>query len=123
MSATPLHSTIKEVTERISARSRETRAGYLARMDEARAQGRMRGHLTCGGLAHGIAAAPQADKAQIRSGAAINLGIVTAYNDMLSAHQPLATTYGQEQQSDASRLAGVASHYHGGSDRDAGSPH
>jgi len=54
MSATPLHSTIKAVTERIIARSRATRADYLARMAEARAQGRTRGHLTCGGLAHGF---------------------------------------------------------------------
>lgn len=90
MSATPLHSTIEEVTERIIARSRATRADYLARMAEARAQGRTRGHLTCGGLAHGMAAAADTDKAQLRTTTGINLGIVTAYNDMLSAHQPLA---------------------------------
>jgi phosphogluconate dehydratase len=112
MSATSLHSTIREVTERISARSRETRADYLARMAEARAQGRTRGHLTCGGLAHGIAAAPDADKAQIRAAGAINLGIVTAYNDMLSAHQPLATY--PELIKTAARLEGCTAQVAGG---------
>jgi len=83
--------TIAEVTARIDARSRETRAQYLARMEEARGAGSARGHLDCGNLAHVCAAAPSGDKSRIRHGEGKNIAIVTAYNDMLSAHQPLGT--------------------------------
>ncbi|MEO6340316.1 MAG: phosphogluconate dehydratase, partial [Caulobacteraceae bacterium] len=86
-----LHPTIAEVTMRIRARSRETRADYLARMDEQRRKGPGRGTLSCGNLAHGFAASPLPDKLRLRSEMAVNVGIVTAYNDMLSAHQPFAT--------------------------------
>src|SRR5689334_15973022 len=112
MSATPLHSTIKEVTERIIARSSVTRADYLARMAEARAHGRTRRHLTCGGLAHGMAAATDADKTRLRASASINLGIVTAYNDMLSAHQPLGAY--PELIKTAARLEGCTAQVAGG---------
>jgi phosphogluconate dehydratase len=81
--------TIAEVTARIAARSRESRAQYLARMEEARRAGGARGHLDCGNLAHVCAAAPLGDKSSIRHGEGKNIAIVTAYNDMLSAHQPL----------------------------------
>ena len=86
---TALHPVIAETTERIRARSRETRADYLARMREARGKGPSRTHLDCGNLAHAFAAAPLADKMRLRDGKAANIGIVNAYNDMLSAHQPL----------------------------------
>ena len=81
--------TIAEVTARIDARSHQSRAQYLARMEEARAAGSARGHLDCGNLAHVCAAAPSGDKSRIRHGEGKNVAIVTAYNDMLSAHQPL----------------------------------
>jgi phosphogluconate dehydratase len=81
--------TIAEVTARIEARSHKSRAQYLARMEEARAAGSARGHLDCGNLAHVCAAAPLGDKSRIRHGEGKNIAIVTAYNDMLSAHQPL----------------------------------
>jgi phosphogluconate dehydratase len=84
-----LHPRIKEVTERIRARSRDTRAAYLEGIAEARSRGRARTQLDCGNLAHVCAAATLADKGNIRRGTSANLGIVTAYNDMLSAHQPL----------------------------------
>ena len=87
-SAAPLHPAIADVTARIAARSKDSRADYLARMKQARDAGRTRGRLDCGNLAHACAAAPDADKRNIL-GTAINIGIVTAYNDMLSAHQPL----------------------------------
>src|SRR5437868_14728476 len=58
-------------------------------MEEARAAGSARGHLDCGNLAHVCAAAPLGDKSRIRHGEGKNVAIVTAYNDMLSAHQPL----------------------------------
>ena len=84
----PLHPVIHDVTERIRARSRETRTPYLARMAAAAAAGPARAHLACGNLAHGFAAAGP-DKAGLRAGGGGNIGIVTAYNDMLSAHQPM----------------------------------
>ena len=83
-----LHPTIARVTARIVERSRGPRADYLRRMDEAGARAPARTRLSCGNLAHGFAAAG-ADKPALRSGHGGNIGIVTAYNDMLSAHQPL----------------------------------
>ena len=87
MSAT-LHPKVKEVTERIRARSRDSRAVYLEGIAKARSRGRARTQLDCGNLAHVCAAATLADKRHIRHQDSANLGIVTAYNDMLSAHQP-----------------------------------
>ena len=87
-----LHPTVERVTARIIERSRHTRGDYLRRMDEARAQSPARTParlaLSCGNLAHGFAASGE-DKPALRGGHAGNIGIVTAYNDMLSAHQPL----------------------------------
>jgi phosphogluconate dehydratase len=80
---------IAAITDRIRAQSRDTRADYLARMDEARKSGRSRRTVACGNLAHAFAAAPLGDKALLKSGGSVNIGIVNAYNDMLSAHQPL----------------------------------
>ncbi len=79
---------VERVTTRIAERSRVLRAAYLARIDAAREQGAARARLSCGNLAHGFAAAGD-DKAPLRAQRAPNIGIVTAYNDMLSAHQPL----------------------------------
>jgi phosphogluconate dehydratase len=84
---TPLNPVVADVTARIVERSRPTRAAYLARIDQARASGSDRSHLSCGNLAHAFAAVPLGDKLSLR-GQAANIGIVTAYNDMLSAHQP-----------------------------------
>ena len=82
-----LHPVVAAVTARIVERSRALRADYLARMDAARVAGPARMRLGCGNLAHGFAAAG-ADKPRLRGGHTGNIGIVTAYNDMLSAHQP-----------------------------------
>lgn len=82
-----LNSTIDRVTERIRERSAVLRSDYLARIAVAVAQGPARAHLSCGNQAHAYAAM-EADKAALAAGRAPNLGIVTAYNDMLSAHQP-----------------------------------
>lgn len=82
-----LHPTLAKVTDRIVARSRDSRAAYLALIDRARDAGVNRPQLTCGNLAHGFAAAGD-DKPALRDGKALNIGIVTAFNDMLSAHQP-----------------------------------
>ncbi|MFT4171033.1 MAG: phosphogluconate dehydratase [Rhodocyclaceae bacterium] len=82
------HSQVLEVTQRIIERSRERRARYLARLDAAVPHSPYRGQLSCTNLAHGFAASPQEDKLRIMALRAPNIGIVTAYNDMLSAHQP-----------------------------------
>lgn len=84
----PLHPVIEEVTARIEARSRSTRAAYLSLIAEARKDGPQRKILSCGNLAHGFAASGE-DKEKLKSLVWPNIAIVTAYNDMLSAHQPL----------------------------------
>ena len=84
---TTMNDTIRRVTDRIIERSAPTRADYLARMTAARGDGPARAHLSCSGQAHAYAGAG-ADQAAMATKSAGNLGIVTAYNDMLSAHQP-----------------------------------
>ena len=78
-----------EITERISKRSVTTRKAYLARMEKMRSDGPLRGTLSCSNLAHGFAACDKDDKQTLKLIEAANIGIVNAYNDMLSAHQPL----------------------------------
>ena len=78
---------IRAVTDRIIERSRTTRQRYLERLDHAARQGPARAHLSCGNQAHAYAAMG-ADKGQLTGARAPHIGIVTAYNDMLSAHQP-----------------------------------
>ena len=82
-----LNATIARITDRIRARSETARGLYLERMAKAVAAGPVRAHLSCGNQAHAYAATGP-DKAALAEGRAPNLGIVTAYNDMLSAHQP-----------------------------------
>ncbi|SFR83333.1 phosphogluconate dehydratase [Sphingomonas jatrophae] len=82
-----LHPEIAAVTDRVIERSRTTRAAYLDLIARERDGGVHRPHLACGNLAHGFAASGE-DKPAIRGGQAMNIAIVTAYNDMLSAHQP-----------------------------------
>ncbi|WP_424984365.1 phosphogluconate dehydratase [Microbulbifer sp. S227A] len=82
-----LHAKIAEVTDRIIARSSEARGRYLDRMRGAADKGPARAHLSCSGQAHAFAGAGP-DQQALATGSGGNLGIVTAYNDMLSAHQP-----------------------------------
>jgi len=82
-----LNSTLNRVTQNIIARSAPTRRAYLDRMTAARSKGPARAHLSCSGQAHAYAASGE-DKDQLSQATAGNLGIVTTYNDMLSAHQP-----------------------------------
>ena len=82
-----LHPEIAAVTERVIARSRDSRRTYLDLIEREREAGVHRPKLACGNLAHGFAASGE-DKPAIIAGRAMNIGIVTAYNDMLSAHQP-----------------------------------
>ncbi|MBU1375362.1 MAG: phosphogluconate dehydratase [Alphaproteobacteria bacterium] len=83
-----MHPVTAEVTQRIVARSRETRADYLKHMEAARQAGPGRGKLSCANWAHAFAASPDGDKQRMRNPTAPNVAIVSAYNDMLSAHQP-----------------------------------
>lgn len=82
---------IEEITDRIRERSASTRSTYLSRIRAKGAEKPVRSHLTCGNLAHGFAACGPTDKARLSDGRVPNLGIVTSYNDMLSAHQPFET--------------------------------
>ena len=82
-----LNDTINRVTDRIITRSLDTRGDYLTRMRAAAQKGPARAHLSCSGQAHAYAGAGP-DQAALAGGSAGNLGIITSYNDMLSAHQP-----------------------------------
>jgi phosphogluconate dehydratase len=84
----PLHSRIRDVTERIRERSRSFRAEYLARMRGNRDASATRSRLSCTNLAHGFAASTAEDKDALKALRWPNIAIVTSYNDMLSAHQP-----------------------------------
>lgn len=83
-----LHPRLHAITERIVRRSAPSRAAYLAALDAALRDGPFRSRLSCGNLAHGFAACGGTDKSRLRGGVTPNLGIITSYNDMLSAHQP-----------------------------------
>ncbi len=106
-----LHPVIAEVTDRIRKRSEESRGTYLDRMARAAAEGPRRAHLTCGNQAHAYAAMGD-DKAALAAGKAPNIGIITAYNDMLSAHQPFETY--PEIVRQAARAAGGTAQVAGG---------
>src|SRR5947209_19634438 len=82
-----LNHTVANVTDRIVERSKPTRRRYLELMAEEKERGINRPRLSCGNFAHGFAAAGE-DKEAISHLSGPNIGIVTAYNDMLSAHQP-----------------------------------
>ncbi|MEZ5743967.1 MAG: phosphogluconate dehydratase [Sphingomonadaceae bacterium] len=82
-----LNATVARVTDRIIERSRDSRGRYLELIEREGAKHGDRSFMSCGNLAHGFAAAEE-DKASIAQARGANIGIVTAFNDMLSAHQP-----------------------------------
>ncbi len=85
-----INATIADVTDAIRVRSKPTREAYLARIERAADEGPKRAHLSCSGQAHAYAAMGH-DKDALAKGRAPNIGIITAYNDMLSAHKPYET--------------------------------
>ncbi|PLW81472.1 phosphogluconate dehydratase [Kineobactrum sediminis] len=85
-----LNAGIAAVTNRIIERSADLRADYLAQVQQDRQDRPVRGKLSCGNLAHGFAACGEEDKNSLKLMEAANIAIVTAYNDMLSAHHPYA---------------------------------
>ncbi|MFC0281846.1 phosphogluconate dehydratase [Falsigemmobacter intermedius] len=106
-----IHPRIAEVTRRIVARSADTRGLYLERLERAAATGPARAHLDCSNAAHATAGAGP-DQAAIAAASAPNLGIVTAYNDMLSAHRPYEDYPAQIR--DYARRAGATAQVAGG---------
>src|SRR4051794_987101 len=84
-----VHPVIAEVTARVAERSSESRSAYLERIRAAGATGPARGALGCANLAHGFAACGPDEKLHLQATERRNIAIVSAYNDMLSAHQPL----------------------------------
>ncbi|MEZ5544862.1 MAG: phosphogluconate dehydratase [Lysobacteraceae bacterium] len=87
----PLNARVGEITQRIIDRSHAGRSRYLERIAAAADVQPRRQRLGCANQAHGFAACTPGDKAMLRGGGGPSLGIVTAYNDMLSAHEPYAT--------------------------------
>jgi phosphogluconate dehydratase len=85
---TTLNSTVRAVTDRVLTRSATTRADYLHRMLDAATEHAARERLSCTNLAHGFAASDREDKERLQGSRWPNIAIVSAYNDMLSAHQP-----------------------------------
>ncbi|MEU8340696.1 phosphogluconate dehydratase [Spirillospora sp. NPDC048832] len=85
----PVHPVLEAVTRRVAERSAAARGAYLSRIRDARTEGPVRGGMGCANLAHGFAACGVQDKLWLRGDVTPNIAIVSAYNDMLSAHQPL----------------------------------
>ena len=100
----PLHPKLADVTQKIVERSKDSRAAYLAKIARAAQDGPRRAHLSCGNQAHAYAAMGD-DKSTLQQERAPNIGIITAYNDMLSAHQPFETY--PEQIKTAARALGA----------------
>src|SRR3954452_11245890 len=86
-----LNQTVARVTDRLIGRSAATRSAYLERIRAAAEKGPKRSRLSCSNLAHGFAACGPSDKQDLATDVKSNIAIVSAYNDMLSAHQPLET--------------------------------
>ncbi|GEA50516.1 phosphogluconate dehydratase [Vibrio inusitatus NBRC 102082] len=83
-----IHPTVQAVTERLIERSHETRTAFVAQTQKQAEQGKVRAHLSCGNLAHAVAASCSSEKSQILDFTRSNVALITSYNDMLSAHQP-----------------------------------
>ena len=82
-----LNSTIEAITARITARSAETRSTYMNQMQQARIDGVARSAMSCGNLAHAYAGCSTHEKDALAENELKNIGIITSYNDMLSAHK------------------------------------
>ncbi|MEX0729353.1 MAG: phosphogluconate dehydratase [Aquisalimonadaceae bacterium] len=103
---------LMQVTERVIRRSRASRSDYLERLAGAADRGPVRKGLSCTNLAHGFAASPAADKKALKDLHWPNIAVVSSYNDMLSAHQPLASY--PEIIRQAARESGATAQFAGG---------
>ena len=102
-----LHPVVQQVTERIRGRSQALRAAYLAQVDRLASRTRGADRMGCAKVAHAFAAMPAQDKLRVVAHKAPNVAVVTAYNDMLSAHQPYET-YPAWIREEARRLGATA---------------
>lgn len=102
-----MHPIVQAVTDRVRERSREKRSAYLARLEQQAASGPSRGSLSCSNLAHGMAACSADDKDRLTDEYLPNIAIVSAYNDILSAHQPYES-YPDQIRKAATELGAVA---------------
>ncbi len=107
-----VHPVLESVTNEVIERSRKSRSTYLARVDDALTEGPHRGMLGCGNLAHGFAACPASEKADLAGDKVSNIAIVSAYNDMLSAHEPYRVV--PDLVKEAARAAGGVAQFAGG---------
>jgi phosphogluconate dehydratase len=107
-----LHKVLAGTTARIRERSAASRSAYLRRTEAVRTKGTARAHVSCANLAHAVAAFAPQDKLMLRAQQQPSLAIVSAYNDMLSAHQPLARF--PEIIKAAAREAGAVAQFAGG---------
>ena len=107
-----LNATVRDVTERITVRSTKTRRAYLEKIRRIQDRGPLRHTLSCGNMAHVAAACSGGDKRRLVDGASGNIGIVSAYNDMLSAHQPFESYPGMIKE--AARSVGGTAQVAGG---------
>jgi len=107
-----LQQALEQVTHRIVERSATTRNAYLQRIEAARSESRTRTRHSCTNLAHAVAAIPANDKLVLHAESAPNLGIVTSYNDMLSAHQPFESFPNRIKE--AARAVGATAQVAGG---------
>lgn len=105
-------SRLVDITARIIERSRASRAAYLEKIARMRSNGPARKRLSCGNLAHGFAACGKDDKLALAEGDAPNLGVVSAYNEMLSAHVPYGTYLEPIKQ--AAHAVGMTAQFAGG---------
>lgn len=108
----PLHPRLVEVTDRIIARSKSSRSRYLERLEAAASKEPVRKGLACTNQAHAWAASPEQDKIILREMRQPNIAIVSAYNEMLSAHQPFETFPAIIRE--AARQAGATAQFAGG---------
>lgn len=108
----PLHATLERVTARIVDRSTTLRQSYLSRAESARQAKPLRGQLSCTNLAHAVAASPAADRIVLHAESKPNIGIVSSYNEMLSAHQPFVEYPAIIRQ--AAREVGATAQFAGG---------
>ncbi|HAQ50212.1 MAG TPA: phosphogluconate dehydratase [Gammaproteobacteria bacterium] len=107
-----IHPVLQSVTNDVIARSQTSRQRYLTRLDEALEKGKHRGVLGCGNLAHGFAACSAQEKTDLAGEKKDNIAIISAYNDMLSAHEPFRTF--PDIIKEAARQAGGVAQFAGG---------
>ena len=109
---TTLHPTLQSVTDRIIERSNDSRSAYLDQVKRSKLNQPRRTGLSCTNFAHAIAAASSADKLILHQERSPNIAIVSAYNDMLSAHQPFDRF--PEIIREAARSKGASAQFAGG---------